>query len=82
MQMPSYKMFYLSRFQPLAITTYPVLSKWNLAVFSLLNFVPTLLGFVSKYMAIIYLSLPDIMTSKVLIKNTLIFSLYYKLPCF
>lgn len=80
--MLSYKMFHLSRFQPLAITTYPVFCEWNLAVFSLLNFALTLLDFSSKYIVIIYLPLPDVMTSKVLVKKTLIFSLDYKLPCF
>lgn len=80
--MASYKMFHVSRFQPLAITTYPVFSKWNLAVFSSLNFALTLLDFGSKYIVIIYLPLPDVMTSKVLVKKTLIFKIRLQITLF
>lgn len=82
MQMASYKMFHVSRFQPLAIITYPVFSKWNLAVFSSLNFALTLLDFGSKHIVIIYLPLPDVMISKVLVKKTLIFKLGLQITLF
>ena len=49
-----------------------------MALFSICKLCPTVIGLYNKYMVIIYLAVPGVITYKVFVAMTLIFSLYYK----